>query len=57
MFEDPKPKFPEHTVIDFTSLTGGQIRRKSKHLRSAALSRGWSYLPPTVEQVQTAPPA
>lgn len=36
---DPEP-FPEHAVIDFTSLTDGQREKKSKKLKAKAEGRG-----------------
>lgn len=39
---DPRP-FPEHAVIDFTGLSDGQCRSKSKRLQAKALVRGWLY--------------
>ncbi len=44
---DPKP-FPEHAVIDFTGLSDGQCRSKSKKLQAKALERGWLYQFPAV---------
>jgi hypothetical protein len=39
---DPTP-FPEHAVIDFTGFDEGQIKKKSKQLRAAAMARDWQY--------------
>lgn len=40
----PKPEeFPEHVVIDFTELSGNQVEKKAKKLRSVAEARGWQY--------------
>jgi hypothetical protein len=39
---DPKP-FPEHAVIDFTGLSDGQCRTKSKKLQAKAIARGWLF--------------
>lgn len=41
---DPEP-FPEHAVIDFTSLPRKDIERKSRVLRDHAFRRGWLYQP------------
>lgn len=38
---EPLPSFPEHAVIDFTGLTEGQCRTKSKKLQAKAQTRGW----------------
>jgi len=39
---DPKP-FPEHAVIDFTSVDEKHWRAKSKKLQAKAKARGWMY--------------
>jgi hypothetical protein len=39
---DPEP-FPEHAVIDFTSVPEKQWRPKSKKLQAKAQRRGWMY--------------
>lgn len=39
---DTKP-FPEHAVIDFSSVPEKQWRSKSKKLQAMALVRGWVY--------------
>ncbi len=39
---DPEP-FPEHAVIDFQALGGGQREKKGKQLRDRAERRGWLY--------------
>ena len=40
----PDPKtFPEHVLIDFSEFAENQIKKKAKHLRAAAASRGWQY--------------
>lgn len=44
---DPKPIL-EHAVIDFTGLTDGQCRSKSKKLQAKALVRGWLHQAPLV---------
>lgn len=35
--------FDGHSIIDFTSLTSGQIEKKAKKLKAYALKRGWLY--------------
>lgn len=41
---EPDPNlFPEHAVIRFDMCTSGQIEKKSKRLRDAAMSRDWQY--------------
>ena len=40
---DPDP-FPEHVVIDFSSCSNTETRTKAKHLRCAAVGRGWQFL-------------
>lgn len=45
VFPDPEP-FPEHAIIDFTGLTDGQCRTKSKKLQAKAQVRGWLYRSP-----------
>lgn len=44
---EPAP-FPEHAVIDFTGLTDGMCRSKSKKLQAKALVRGWLHQVPPV---------
>lgn len=45
---DPEP-FPEHAVIDFTGLSEGQCRAKSKKLLASAQARGFLFqAPPSV---------
>jgi hypothetical protein len=39
---DPEP-FPEHAVINFSELTGSQIKHKAKSLKAAAKARKWLY--------------
>ena|SRR5690606_39382688 len=39
---DPEP-FKEHAVIDFNGFSKGDIKKKSKLLRSAAEQRDWLY--------------
>ena len=41
---DPAP-FPEHAVIDFTGLSRSAIERKADYLKSAAIGRGWLFVP------------
>ena len=42
----PDPtEYPEHTVIDFSGLSGGQKTRKAKRLRYYANLRGWQFQP------------
>jgi hypothetical protein len=45
---DPDP-FPEHVVIDFTSLSDKQAEKKGKKLKAKAEARGWMH------QAQPAP--
>ena len=42
---DPRDLFPEHTLLDFTGLTGNQVRRAARHLGRAANNRGWQFGP------------
>lgn len=43
--QDPEP-FPEHAVIDFTSLvTPGQVKAKAAALAEKSRHRGWVYQP------------
>ena len=38
----PEPAvFPEHVVIDFSTCTNAEIKRKAKRLTQAARIRGW----------------
>lgn len=39
---DPLP-FPEHAVVDFTSLTVSRSRRVAKRLADYAVNRGWQF--------------
>lgn len=39
---DPKP-FPEHAVIDFTSISSKHRRTKAKQLKAKAIERDWLY--------------
>ena len=41
---DPVP-FPEHAVVDFTSVEEKHWRTKGKKLQAKALARGWGYQP------------
>lgn len=41
-YADPSD-FQEHAVIDFGSMSKGQIKSVSKHLRSVAQLRDWLY--------------
>jgi hypothetical protein len=41
---DPDP-FPEHCLIDFTGYEKGEIKKKSKILRTIAEQRDWLYKP------------
>lgn len=42
---DPLPGFPEHTTIDFTTLSRKDIEIASRALRERANARGWQYRP------------
>lgn len=37
--------FPQHGHIDFSGLSGSQVKAKAAQLKAKALSRGWTYLP------------
>ena len=37
--------FPQHGHIDFSGLSGSQIKAKSVQLKTMALARGWTYRP------------
>lgn len=40
----PDPEaFPEHVVVDYAGLTGGQIEKKAKLLKVLAETRGWQF--------------
>lgn len=41
---DPGP-FPEHAVIDMTTLEGNALSRKAKELSTLAAGRGWLHGP------------
>lgn len=43
----PLPDCPEHSVVDFTGLSDGQCRAKSKKLQAKAQERNWLYQPKT----------
>src|SRR5262245_10424625 len=45
---DPEP-FAEHVLIDFSGLTDGQCRSKSKKLQAKAVARGWLYEAPVAD--------
>ena len=40
---DPKPCFPEHTIIDFSRHSNSATKTKAKDLTAAARVRGWQY--------------
>lgn len=43
---DPEP-FPEHAVIDFTTLgSAGKVKAKAQALAERARARGWTYTEP-----------
>ena len=42
---DPLPGFPQHTVIDFTDLSGNKRRRAASDLIEIANARAWQYRP------------
>ena len=42
---DPLPGFPEHTTIDFTTLSRKDIEIASRALRERANARRWQYRP------------
>ena len=42
---DPLSGFPEHTTIDFTTLSRKDIEIASRALRERANARGWQYRP------------
>jgi len=40
----PDPEtFPEHVLIDFRRFSKNQTKKRSGHLRDAAVERGWQY--------------
>ena len=42
----PDPSsFPEHAFIDFSNLSGSQIKKTAKLLKVAADLRGWLFKP------------
>lgn len=41
---DPTP-YPEHIVLDFSELSGGQTEKAAKRLTVTAVERGWQYGP------------
>lgn len=43
---DPLPDCPPHCVVDFTGLSGGQRKLKSKKLQAKAQARDWQYRAP-----------
>jgi hypothetical protein len=40
---EPKPCFPEHTIIDFSTHSNSTTKTKAKDLTAAAKVRGWQY--------------
>lgn len=42
---DALPCQPSHVVIDFTKLSGNQVRKVAKYLKYYANERGWQYQP------------
>jgi len=46
---DPLDDCPEHCVVDFTSLSSGQRKSKSKGLQAKAEERGWLFQPPNAQ--------
>ena len=41
--EENNEPFEGHSIINFTSLTNGQIEKKAKKLKVVAMNRGWLY--------------